>query len=201
MSGLQLARGQPRRGLHQQVGTAGDGLRLCSGDMMLEAIVGCARGVKLDPTRRHRNEHSLRGGCRRLRKGVTRFSLHPGSQQGGRDRLQGDSPVSSTLDPTPPPSRSRRWSKGEALLRIYQRCKQKTAPITTTVCQVFWAWRCVAGKRPSGGRNGHGALTQPARILALELAAPQRKLVSTLNAHSRPTHLDADFSKDGYLAA
>jgi hypothetical protein len=72
---IETGKAMAQAGLHPATG--GDGLSVCSGDMLLEALVACA-GVTLSGGQRHRHPGSEWGGAGRGRAG---FPWYLGGQQ------------------------------------------------------------------------------------------------------------------------
>src|SRR4051812_12361356 len=85
---VETGRALATAGLHPASG--GSGLELCSGDMLLEALVACA-GVTLKAVSTALGHHlAERRGARRRR---SRFSRHAGGSKGCAGRLPRDPPV------------------------------------------------------------------------------------------------------------
>ena len=82
-------------GLHPATG--GSGLELCSGDMLLEALVACA-GVTLKAVSTAL-DIPLKSG-QRVGRGRSRFPRHARRRQGRAGRLRADPPDASTSTPT-----------------------------------------------------------------------------------------------------
>ena len=82
-------------GLHPATG--GSGLELCSGDMLLEALVACAGVTLKSVATAHRDAAEDR---QRDRRGRSGFSRHARRRQGSAGRLCAKSACASTSTPT-----------------------------------------------------------------------------------------------------